>query len=516
MSREALTSTSEQQKQEIALKEKIQQLYKKAHDLRETYNSSKNVPQAEKTLILTQLQEIEQELQKVAIDARAWLQWLFEDVKREITKLEILKTDSMNYSKFLKLSLAERLSYVAFWANFEKVASWETRNISIDFEDKWWKVVKWLENNITIWQLLPRQVEQVQVNWQTFTRQWLTWEFFDNSWVRLLIFNKTEITISKYRSPDDLKAIEEKNKQEYKRYETKDLSKNLLISTSIEKWIDPQFAMLAYWDLYAKAEEKNREEVLEDVLVDFYRIAWANNLSTKLKDWKYSDELALKVILAANWDKAWKEIALKYWIKQETLKSFLDNKTYAMWLKSSDIKNADSREDWTYLKWQELLDNKEFSQALDKLCKNVWISREDLIVVMKAESGLDPRNVNKNSQATWLIQFMPETAIDLKTTTWEIRSMTAVEQLKVIEKFFKKNSHWKVLDTPLKVYQAIFYPVSLLRWSDFVFWSQESMELAQKVKNQNLWVASFSRRPDKLIDQDCFAKYVANRLEKYS
>jgi UDP-glucose 6-dehydrogenase len=47
-----------------------------------------------------------------------------------------------------------------------------------------------------------------------------------------------------------------------------------------------------------------------------------------------------------------------------------------------------------------LLQNTEFSNKLDSVCTNIGANRNDLIKIMMAESKLDPRIVNKYSNAT--------------------------------------------------------------------------------------------------------------------
>jgi hypothetical protein len=128
---------------------------------------------------------------------------------------------------------------------------------------------------------------------------------------------------------------------------------------------------------------------------------------------------------------------------------------------------------------------------------------------MMAESKLDPRIVNKYSNATWLIQFIPSTANWLWTSVWKIRGMTWTQQLDYVEKYFKQNSKWYPLDSIEKLYQVVFYPASLWKWKDYVFW----WELVAK---QNSVISKFSTRPDWLIDWYAFEKYVKDHVSRIS
>ena len=78
---------------------------------------------------------------------------------------------------------------------------------------------------------------------------------------------------------------------------------------------------------------------------------------------------------------------------------------------------------------------------------------------MAFETGgtFDPAEKNKaGSGATGLIQFMPETAKGLGTTTDELAKMTRTEQMKYVEKFLSdKGIEGKGLSD---VYMAVLFP----------------------------------------------------------
>ena len=79
----------------------------------------------------------------------------------------------------------------------------------------------------------------------------------------------------------------------------------------------------------------------------------------------------------------------------------------------------------------------DFNKKLDKVADALGVSSKDLIAIFKQESGGDPKAVNTLSGATGLIQFMPNTARSLGTTTDELRDMSGVEQLDYVYKYFK-------------------------------------------------------------------------------
>ena len=56
---------------------------------------------------------------------------------------------------------------------------------------------------------------------------------------------------------------------------------------------------------------------------------------------------------------------------------------------------------------------------------------------MNSESGIKSDAVNKQSNATGLIQFMPKTAQGMGTSVERLKKMTPLEQLDYVEKFLK-------------------------------------------------------------------------------
>ena len=76
----------------------------------------------------------------------------------------------------------------------------------------------------------------------------------------------------------------------------------------------------------------------------------------------------------------------------------------------------------------------EFYDKVVEISKRIKCDPNDLMGVMNSESGLDHTATNSIG-ATGLIQFVPDTASWLKTSTEELKSMSAVEQLDYVEKY---------------------------------------------------------------------------------
>lgn len=151
-----------------------------------------------------------------------------------------------------------------------------------------------------------------------------------------------------------------------------------------------------------------------------------------------------------------------------------------------------------------------FLVELKRICALLMIVPEHLMVVMYAESRLNPQAVNPKSKATGLIQFMPKTAIGLGTTVAAIKLMSNVEQLAYVYKYFLpyKGKIKNVYD----VYKAVFFPASLGKPKDWVF--QTSTLSAKTVADANKIIDNFPR--DGKITVAEFEKYVDQYLKKKS
>ena len=108
---------------------------------------------------------------------------------------------------------------------------------------------------------------------------------------------------------------------------------------------------------------------------------------------------------------------------------------------------------------EEFLKIPGVQQKLEQIAKNNEFSVEDLLAVIEKESGFDHTIQNttgeKPTYATGLIQFMPDTAKGLGTTTDALKSMSVLDQLDYVDKYFQKN-HKKGTHP----YQTVALPVS--------------------------------------------------------
>lgn len=104
-----------------------------------------------------------------------------------------------------------------------------------------------------------------------------------------------------------------------------------------------------------------------------------------------------------------------------------------------------------------------FCERVEEIAENINCNPNDLLAMMYCESGLDAHRSNAaGSSAVGLIQFLQSTIENLGYTREEMLSMSNVEQLDVVEKFFVANKNWMFApDTKLDagtLYALCFLP----------------------------------------------------------
>lgn len=123
-------------------------------------------------------------------------------------------------------------------------------------------------------------------------------------------------------------------------------------------------------------------------------------------------------------------------------------------------------------------DKEAFGNKLIQVSNNLGINPNWLMAVMWKECRLNPKAVNKNGWASWLIQFMPKTAKWLWTSVEAIRAMSAIDQLDYVEKYMK--NYASKIHSYEDTYLAVFYPAYLGKSDD--------KKLPSNVIAQNPWV----------------------------
>lgn len=167
------------------------------------------------------------------------------------------------------------------------------------------------------------------------------------------------------------------------------------------------------------------------------------------------------------------------------------------------------------------LENKPAEPAISNtidFSKNFTANQYKSIVKKSKEWGKDPNAVagiiwheskgktqarNKYSNATGIIQFMPETARGLGTTIDDIYDMSFDDQLELTGKYFKRyGKKWDDAKTATDLYSLVFYPAMAGKDDSYVLGGDKRSGIVAK---QN-----------KIFDLDEDGKITAGEFRKWS
>lgn len=151
----------------------------------------------------------------------------------------------------------------------------------------------------------------------------------------------------------------------------------------------------------------------------------------------------------------------------------------------------------------------EFRAKVILIANRLGCNPSDLMACMAWESGrsFDPGKKNMaGSGATGLIQFMPDTATGLGTSTAELSRMTAVQQLDWVEKYFQPY-RGKLHDLS-DLYMAILWPKAVGQPLEYVLWDQASRPTTFR---QNAGLDS--NHDGSITKAECAAKLFAMKAE---
>ncbi len=151
-----------------------------------------------------------------------------------------------------------------------------------------------------------------------------------------------------------------------------------------------------------------------------------------------------------------------------------------------------------------------FKAKVIAVAKDLQLDPNFLMAAMAFETGETFSPAIKNaagSGATGLIQFMPETAKRLGTSTDDLAKMTAVDQLDFVKKYF--SPYRGKLQTVADVYMAILWPKAVGQPDDFVLFEKEQGKVYDQNKGLDL------NRDGKITKREA-AEKVQKKLEKGS
>jgi len=122
-----------------------------------------------------------------------------------------------------------------------------------------------------------------------------------------------------------------------------------------------------------------------------------------------------------------------------------------------------------------------FYKKVKEVATELKCSHIDLLACMAFETGrtMDPA-IQNSIGATGLIQFIRPTAIGLGTTTDQLRTMTRVQQMDWVLKYFKAGPIRKLSSVTLEdLYMAILWPAAVGKPNDYVLFASPSKAYEQ-------------------------------------
>lgn len=150
----------------------------------------------------------------------------------------------------------------------------------------------------------------------------------------------------------------------------------------------------------------------------------------------------------------------------------------------------------------------DFGNAVISICNTLGINPNYLMLTMWIESRLSPQAVNKTGWATGLIQFMPDTAVGLGTTTAALLQMSGTAQLQYVELYFQNViKQYGVPQTPEAVYLSVFFPLAVANQDNPDWVLQTSTLSASLIAQENPLYAN-----DGQITIGDVANYVASQV----
>ncbi len=160
-----------------------------------------------------------------------------------------------------------------------------------------------------------------------------------------------------------------------------------------------------------------------------------------------------------------------------------------------------------------------FSQKVRSVATALKTNPDWLMQVMKAESKLNPaarntyapfyKNGVLDGYATGLIQFIPDTARGLKTTTWELEKLSRVQQMDFVYKYLLP--YKGRLNSYFDMYLVVFFPAAIGKTNDdnYVFEAKNISRAAIAKSNPAINI-----NKDGMITMAEFKQYLKNTVPK--
>lgn len=150
-----------------------------------------------------------------------------------------------------------------------------------------------------------------------------------------------------------------------------------------------------------------------------------------------------------------------------------------------------------------------FIDRVNDICNQLNINPDWLMLNMYHESGLKPQAYNSNGGATGLIQFMPDTAQGLGTSTDDLYNMSNVDQLDYVLKYYYP--YRNKIKTGFDLFLVTFFPAAIGQPDDYVF--HTSHLSAQAIASAN---GIFDLNKDGQITMAEYKQNIKNYFSKFS
>lgn len=136
----------------------------------------------------------------------------------------------------------------------------------------------------------------------------------------------------------------------------------------------------------------------------------------------------------------------------------------------------------------------EFRAALVALGRRLDVDPNAIAAVMSIESGFRSDARNPHGGASGLIQFMPFLLRHWGTTPEAVRAMSAVEQLSLVERFYKGASYD---DDPGTLYMLTFMPAAAYYPDNYVLGQKDSDDIRWGLSVHKIYVQNAGLDRDK-------------------
>lgn len=350
-------------------------------------------------------------------------------------KINNEQLSKMGYNEFLNIKDIprwERLQYITRWnVEVKDILSRKTTELNFEFPNRG------LELSVTAGQVLPDNVRKVDFGGASYTRRWISWEFFSENGARLIILNNTNLSNFDIITDEELEQININTtievSNQFPEYVWK--PEYPLLLESKKKGYDPKFMLMAFWDKFTE-KDKDYSLEIEALLTQVarYQDSFAetyNKEAIEDKSGKITEKFAWYLLNCFWLEKEKTEtIAKEYWFDINKLKEVKFKS-----LRWGNLRFESSPEEWPMARLRDLIASVESERwSLDQqynslnmanwrrsYIKNKYFSNgktmEDMtlreVMVMHREFGW----------AIWRYQFVPSTLAWLISNSWDSLDM---------------------------------------------------------------------------------------------